>query len=479
MKSTVLVAIDNRQLSMKIDAYITEEKYEIKYALFSRNAFKFFIITKPRFVILDVSAPTNYLEIIENLEHCKWKYNVILLANNHKDVYCCEKYSNVFPILKNNLSAKVLIEAMDKLEQTDTVLDNERQITQREKTVYSEKCNGKIVSIIIIKNTRKTQKNISYIDIREIKTLLEIYVDIYEIKVVDEDIFISINGFNIRSELSIYDLGNHLLNYMPKQYAVFIIKNTAFLKEKDPNLEEKINQVVFFSEGLVIDLNKNYKHSNLKKYYIIIEKYGAKIIENILIGKREEAIASMHKMFKFIFRSKDIVLVEYERFIINMIFYICNIVSRGENMDFEFIGCTTYQEEVKIIESYIMSFCDVLSTTDINIIVSKCISFMVKNLSKDVSLSCAADDLCITKNYISKLFNNSLGITFLDFLKSLKMKKAKFLLSNTKYKVKEISLLVGYNDSHYFTKDFKKNAKLAPEDYRKNSKRYFYESTNE
>ena len=47
-----------------------------------------------------------------------------------------------------------------------------------------------------------------------------------------------------------------------------------------------------------------------------------------------------------------------------------------------------------------------------------------------------------------------------------KGKKAKELLSNTNHSIKDISRMVGYTDSNYFAKVFKRVTGVIPSEYR-------------
>ena len=53
---------------------------------------------------------------------------------------------------------------------------------------------------------------------------------------------------------------------------------------------------------------------------------------------------------------------------------------------------------------------------------------------------------------------------------SLRISKAKELLSTSAMRTSEIAYAVGYNDPHYFSYLFKKNTGLSPRDFRKDDK---------
>ena len=65
------------------------------------------------------------------------------------------------------------------------------------------------------------------------------------------------------------------------------------------------------------------------------------------------------------------------------------------------------------------------------------------------------------------LFNQTTGVPPSVYITGLRMRHACELLQNTDLNVKQISLLVGYADPHFFSKVFKANVKLSPQEYRK------------
>lgn len=86
--------------------------------------------------------------------------------------------------------------------------------------------------------------------------------------------------------------------------------------------------------------------------------------------------------------------------------------------------------------------------------------------SGDLTLNQVAAEVNISPNYFSSLFNQEAGMTFIEYLTELRMKKAKEYLRCTNRKITEIGSLVGYLDSHYFSFIFKKTQMCTPSEYR-------------
>lgn len=64
-------------------------------------------------------------------------------------------------------------------------------------------------------------------------------------------------------------------------------------------------------------------------------------------------------------------------------------------------------------------------------------------------------------------FKKDTGKSFSDYLKEIRIKKAKELLVSKDCKAKEIGVLVGFQNDTYFSATFKKETGLTLAEYRK------------
>ncbi len=85
----------------------------------------------------------------------------------------------------------------------------------------------------------------------------------------------------------------------------------------------------------------------------------------------------------------------------------------------------------------------------------------------NLRLSTFATASRISMSYLSKLFKNEMGVSFIDFLIRFRIKKSLELLEETNLKIREISELVGYSSQHYFCEAFKKVIGMTPSGYRR------------
>ena len=86
----------------------------------------------------------------------------------------------------------------------------------------------------------------------------------------------------------------------------------------------------------------------------------------------------------------------------------------------------------------------------------------------DISMQEAAEEMGYSDAYFSKLFKQYFNQNFTAYLTEYRIKKAKELLSNTNHSIKDISRMVGYTDSNYLAKIFKRLVGEIPSKYREN-----------
>ena len=104
-------------------------------------------------------------------------------------------------------------------------------------------------------------------------------------------------------------------------------------------------------------------------------------------------------------------------------------------------------------------------------IIEKAKKYIQENYqNEDMSLLSVASNVNVSSNHFSAVFRKETGETFIDYLTTVRMEKAKDLLACTSMKTSEVGFEVGYRDPHYFSYIFKKTQGMTPKDYRRTKK---------
>ncbi|MFD1178233.1 AraC family transcriptional regulator [Paenibacillus puldeungensis] len=94
---------------------------------------------------------------------------------------------------------------------------------------------------------------------------------------------------------------------------------------------------------------------------------------------------------------------------------------------------------------------------------------------EDITLEQIADNFKYNKNYLSRIYKENAGIGISEQIIKFRLKHAKELLTETDLSIIEIASEVGYEDSKYFMRLFKKYESVTPTQYRKT---FFYKHYN-
>ncbi|MFD1771652.1 hybrid sensor histidine kinase/response regulator transcription factor [Sphingobacterium suaedae] len=85
--------------------------------------------------------------------------------------------------------------------------------------------------------------------------------------------------------------------------------------------------------------------------------------------------------------------------------------------------------------------------------------------SSQYSVDYIAQGVGMSSSVLYKKIKSLTGLTVNDFSKSIRLKKAARLLKETSYSVTEVATYVGFMDSKYFTREFKKQFGIPPSQY--------------
>ncbi|HIW32788.1 MAG TPA: response regulator [Candidatus Paenibacillus intestinavium] len=91
--------------------------------------------------------------------------------------------------------------------------------------------------------------------------------------------------------------------------------------------------------------------------------------------------------------------------------------------------------------------------------------YVLEHYAEDVTLDVIADKVFLTRNYLSQIFKQVTGENYNNYITRVRMEKAKELMLLKKYKLYEITEMVGYKNNAYFSQQFKKHTGKNPSEF--------------
>lgn len=237
--------------------------------------------------------------------------------------------------------------------------------------------------------------------------------------------------------------------------------------------------VNILTKDIISQFSSDYSQgSNYKT--MDISKVDAEIIKGFLTkGDKDEAADFVNNylnnltdpMRSLIFRNYLVLNVRFT--------VLAFVESLGKNQD-EFLEIAKINEidekqlNVQDLRAYMLNLIlaaiemrDEQSDSQGKNVLEKALKYIDDNFASDsLSLNEVASAVDVSPNYFSGLFSAEMEQTFVEYVTEKRMEKAKKLLKTTNKQTRDISLEVGYKDSHYFSFVFKKTQGITPREYR-------------
>lgn len=109
-----------------------------------------------------------------------------------------------------------------------------------------------------------------------------------------------------------------------------------------------------------------------------------------------------------------------------------------------------------------------LSNARLYMVAEKIEEYIEEHYQQDISMQDAARAMNYSETYFCKLFKQCFGKNFTSYLTEHRVAEAKKLLAKPMENVRDIGKAVGYGDSNYFAKVFKRITGQSPTEYRMN-----------
>ncbi len=226
-------------------------------------------------------------------------------------------------------------------------------------------------------------------------------------------------------------------------------------------LEKKLQQV----EGRIYGGFSLQREKELLGKVRLRDRDGAYRVLNRLVSETMEKYLSQPRLFKT--RILELVVVMSRA-----------AVETGDDLDelltlnSQYIDEILHADEVDVICSCIFkvmdSLMDRICAVSNNLqVVDEATRYIREHFDKNLTLNDIAHAVYISPYYLSHIFKEQLNCTVIDYLTNVRIEEAKKLLRKKGLSIVSVAGRIGYSDSGYFSKVFKKSEGVTPSTFKR------------
>lgn len=203
------------------------------------------------------------------------------------------------------------------------------------------------------------------------------------------------------------------------------------------------------------------------------------LLFHIEAGNEENALQLLNSFFGLFAKNSDITIADV-KYNCRLLYNSIKSLLQGKYEDVYTTAVTsgfdTAMNEVFDIDSLKSSFCSILTNVtrrmkelDIypaNDFVNNIKKYLDQNYTRNFTLEKLSSLFFINPSYCSFIFKQRTGQNITDYITGLRMEKAKKMLRCTDYEIHSIAKMLGYDNTKYFFRLFKKEVGMTPGKYR-------------
>ena len=260
--------------------------------------------------------------------------------------------------------------------------------------------------------------------------------------------FHELTGFTV----SIWDENYNQLSYYPKKYCAFcrLIKSSQEGKKRcahsDWELCKKCAQ-----QGAPVS---HYCHAGLLDTAIPI-KFENRIMGYMLFGQINDETPKTAQILQFLQQLSTELKIDAER--------LTSAYLSTQTFDQQKIVAAANLLDLATRHLWLSDYIKIDQET----LSAKIRAYIESNLDKALSVQELCKQFSLSKNKLYHLSHQTFGKTIGEYITSLRIERAKQLLSTTNIPVNQIATAVGIVDYNYFSKLFKQYTELTPVQFRK------------
>ncbi|MCD7731261.1 MAG: response regulator [Oscillospiraceae bacterium] len=181
-------------------------------------------------------------------------------------------------------------------------------------------------------------------------------------------------------------------------------------------------------------------------------------IADSIIKARDNRLAVIDTLNSFLNMLREEIFLKRE--------YLASLINGDEVFSFDYAEeddiCGKFTERIRVISKEVNKF----NVNTKNEIVRSVCNCILNNVGKNISLQRMSELHFVNKAYLSHLFSQEVGMSFVDYVNKVKIEYAKCRLAAADVKIYEIASELEYSNTEYFSKVFKQYTGYTPSAYR-------------
>jgi two-component system response regulator YesN len=280
----------------------------------------------------------------------------------------------------------------------------------------------------------------------------------------------SLDCINITSAAQILFI---MVNSLTREHSVYLQQRARITEQQATIAELIIERKVSAAELLEMENRKTLIHYP--------EETEIELIAFVQSGGKQQATKLLNSLLSEIFGFADGNLETIRIKLFELIAFLSraavdagaplkevNAITRAsfeiceEDTDFEQLCFLT----TRAMEGFIDTVYRNREQKQTSVYMTRAIDYIMNHYMDDLTLGAVAREVYVSEYYLSHLFRKEMNQTFSDYVTKVRIEKAReFLREDVNARIQEVAGMVGFSDSNYFAKIFKKITGTSPRSY--------------
>lgn len=192
-----------------------------------------------------------------------------------------------------------------------------------------------------------------------------------------------------------------------------------------------------------------------------------------ILRSKEEAFVGIDLFYQTLMQQEFVAPAVARKYTIDIISYIHHSIRDVKHYHHtgaieKVVFAVDIEQMREILSDYCSELIDTIDNRQENRspIVQNVLEYMHAHYDEELSLKTLSQRFHVNPIYLGQLFQKEIGVVFSEYINRYRLEKAKELLKTTHLRAGEIGKKVGYADTAYFYKQFKKNVGATPTEWR-------------